>query len=250
MMIDSNAIANLQMLMNTGDGRQAVLAELLQADKLAQSSIGATKDISSNESTRHAISQGDAATVAIQGPRDHCIKLLATSPAATKNHFRLTERIIQQLDRLPKEDKESLITFAEGLAYNYNNQFMAIVGYISIVMFRLHPEHPSYGQLRECEELIHNSALLIRLLVDVFNRSFHAPKTAYPIDLTDIEIGDRIFPNINKQSSSSTIADKELNLQKILKIVASAMAKRMHRIFNLLQSQIGRIFCKQYLGTL
>jgi C4-dicarboxylate-specific signal transduction histidine kinase len=119
---------------------------------------------------------------------------------------------------------------------------MAVVGHISIVMFNLRPAHPLFEPLRDCEELIHNTALLIRLLVEVFHRPQHAPATAYPIDLTDREIGNRIFSIIDNQSPSATIIEQDLSAQIILKIVAIAMAKRMKRVLATIETQTKKIF--------
>ncbi|MBL0712170.1 MAG: hypothetical protein JJV98_00595 [Desulfosarcina sp.] len=119
---------------------------------------------------------------------------------------------------------------------------MAIVGNISIVMFHLGPDHPAYGQLRDCEELIHNTALLTRLLVDVFHRPHRRQVTLYPIDLSDREIGKRIFSNGIKKRGPESGSATEIHVQKVLQIIAGNMARRLKRILQFLHHQTSRVF--------
>jgi signal transduction histidine kinase len=240
-MIDSIAIANLQMLMNTGDGRHAVLTELLQTEKRMRATTSKALRVAKSARTT-SVDMRTGVHVEIQGNPDRRLRLMSSAMPSARRQTRLTDNIIQMLDRITPEDKEPLIRFSQGLAYHYNNLFMAIVGYISIVMFNLKPSHPSYDQLRECEELIHNTSLLIRLLVDVFHRPQCAPTTVYPIDLSDHEIGDRIFFNFNKRTTSVTIASKDIDVKNVLRMVAAAMAWRLKNIFQVLRSQIEDIF--------
>ncbi len=241
-MIDTTAIANLQMLMNTGDGRQAVLAELLLNKKTSRSATVIKKRPETKRCLQGRISRIGASKAQLRQLRVGRLHPLTTSPLPVNSQLRITNTIIQQLDRLSGEEKEPLIKFAEGFAYHYNNLFMAVLGHISIVMFKLRPSRPAFSRLRECEELIHNTALLIRLLVEVFHRPQQAPAMAYPIDLTDREIGDRIFSMINKQSTSATKVEDNLGVQKILRIVAAAMAKRMKGVLRTLEARTAEIF--------
>ena len=248
-MIDSNAIANLQMLMNTGDGRQAVLAQLLQSDKFSRfpsraflTTIGVNSKKGLSVQDRLFISNSKGANV----QRFHRQGLESTLHART-SQAKLPANIIQALDHLPQHEKAPLIQFAEGLAHRVNNIFMAVVGHLSIVMFHLDTTATAYHRLRECEELIHNTALLIRLLVDVFHRSQHAPHTLYPIDLSDHEINKLIFANGTPKLTANTADPSKLHVQKIQMIMAAMMGNRLNRIFHILQNQISRIFHSQDL---
>ena len=248
-MIDANALSNLQMLMNTGDGRQAVLAELLQPAHSMSSPRPSVVGRPDTHPNRPASVASDAASLEIQGKAGQSLRLLPKARSSRTPHLGLPEDIIARMDELSAEEKVPLTTFAGGLAYQYNNLFMAVVGALSIVMARLNPAHPAFDQLRECEEIIHNTSLLIRLLVDVFNRSRHAPSIVYPLDLSDREIGDRIFKRLLRKRAAAKALSIDRNVQKILRIVAATMATRLQRTLQALQSQMARIFNARHLST-
>ena len=243
-MIDANAIADLQMLMNTGDGRQAVLRQLLQSDKFSRhrsrvplAAIGAKSQTSLYERHRSFILNSEGA----HDQPHHLQRLESDSPAHIR-YARLPANIITTLDRLPQKDKAPLIDFTEGLAHRFNNIFMAVVGHLSIAMLQLDTATTAYRRLRECEELIHNTALLLRLLVDVFHRSHHAPHTLYPIDLTDHEINRLIFASDTRQPKADHAPLSQLSVHKIQMIMAAMMGRRLQHIFKILQHQTTRFF--------
>ena len=244
-MIDSNAIADLQMLMNAGDGRQAVLTQLLQSDKFSRHSprrslatIGLDPEEDLTERYRLIDSNDDRGAYAQQFHRQ---QLQPVSPARIR-YARLPANIITTLDHLPQKDKTPLIDFTEGLVHRFNNIFMAVVGHLSIVMLQLDADKTAYRRLRDCEELIHNTALLLRLLVDVFNRPRHAPHTLYPIDLSDHEISKLIFASDTHKPNGYRATSSKLSVHKIQMIMAAMMGRRLHRIFQTLQHQTTRIF--------
>ncbi len=241
-MIDANSISNLQMLMNTGDGRHAVIAELLQFGQLSKSSNAGFLAVKMDAYGIPPVNEPRSENFEILGPHVNRLQLQPRTTDTNAVSSRLSDDIIATLDNLSKEDKKPLIKFAEGLAYYYNNLFMAIVGYITIVMSNLKPSHPSYDRLLDCEELIHNTALLIRLLVDVFHRSHRAGTTVYPIDLSDREIIGFIFRPNNNTDAIANYSNSGLNVEKILKIVSVVMARRLKRTFLVLQSQISYSF--------
>ncbi|MGD8241447.1 MAG: hypothetical protein PVF59_01380, partial [Desulfobacterales bacterium] len=117
-MIDSNAIADLQMLMNAGDGRQAVLTQLLQSDSVSRHSprrslatIGL--DPKKNLTERYRLfNSNDDRGAHIQ--QFHRQQLQPVSPARIR-YTRLPANIITTLDQLPQRDKTPLIDFTEGL---------------------------------------------------------------------------------------------------------------------------------------
>jgi signal transduction histidine kinase len=241
-MIDATSIANLQMLMNVGDGRQAVLNELFAAP---------TAPVGDNAAAPRSFSRPDPRKRS--GKRAVRLRVIAPKAEIPSADPHLPEAIILALDQMSAEDRRPVRRFAEGLAYHYNNLFMAVVGNLSIVMHYIGPTHPAYKGFRTCEELIHNSALLIRLLVDVFNRPQSKGLTLYPIDLSDREIGKRIFaesltsPRQLPQDRHTEQADL------ILKMVAGSMGQRLKQVMQTLQYRTEQLFrlhrmTKRYRG--
>jgi hypothetical protein len=220
-MLNTNAIANLQMLMNIGDGRHAVLAELLQTEK-AVAGIW-------HDHNNHVAQPSCAVNLEIGANPTQSTRLPQLVIKAPPTPSTLPENIIALLDQLALKENVPLITFAEDLAYHYNNLFMALIGHISIVMHPIKPSHPSYDRFRECEELILNTAMLIRLLIDVFRRSDDQEETLYPIDLSDREIHRRIFPQHPLRQSLSKMSDSASHAQQILIVVADHIARTLKR---------------------
>ena len=105
-------------------------------------------------------------------------------------------------------------------------------------MYNLDPSNEVYEKLRKSEEQIHNSALLIRLLVDVFHGSHISKTMAYPIDLSVNEIEKRIFNKAFKIGVGKKSSDFDLTVLKALRIVASIMGNRLKRVCHSLRSQI------------
>ena len=241
-MIDANALANLQMLMNTGDGRHAVLTELLHS---------ADPRIKPADSPQYHAGQGsvDLSAPEIQGRHGKRIRLLQHARRAKASQSMLPEKILALLDALPSMEKAPLITFAEGLAYHYNNLFMGLIGHISIVMFHIKPAHPRYQQLRECEELILNTAMLIRLMVDVLRRPDSIGETIYPIDLSESEIGSRLLATKPGLSDRPATTAHEINVNEILQIIAGGMAEKLEKILHTLLDRAQRAFPKASLRS-
>ncbi|MDJ0888311.1 MAG: hypothetical protein QNI89_13460, partial [Desulfobacterales bacterium] len=153
-MNNSNAIANLQMLMNTGDGRHAVLTELFQASESTESASFNTNLERRNVHAFTVTAQAHNLKLVSQEAQGSRVRLAPVFPPNNVQppDYNLTDYIIQTLNSLSVEDKIPLVNFAEDLAYHYNNLFMAIVGYISIIVLNLKPGDPAYNQLHECEE--------------------------------------------------------------------------------------------------
>jgi K+-sensing histidine kinase KdpD len=150
---------------------------------------------------------------------------------------------------MPVDEKIPLMTFAEGLAYHYNNLFMGLIGHISIVMHHTQPSHQAYEGLRQCEELILNTASLIRLLVDVFHRSDCRQATLYPIDLSDHEISRLIFADHSVTVPVEKISQTEPCVQQILKTIAGRIATRLTGTLHDLEMQIRQVFVGNRLNA-
>ncbi|MDJ0808675.1 MAG: hypothetical protein QNJ01_01160 [Desulfobacterales bacterium] len=240
-MIDSNAIANLQMLMNIGDGRQAVLAELLDAPPVCTTPILEIVNGKRKRQVAHAPPAGSRSpNPIIRGRNGENIRLLQRASHEAGEQAGLSGNIIALLDELPSGKKAPLTAFSEGLAYHYNNLLMAIMGYISIAMPHFRPGHPSRKVLRDCEERIHNAATLIRLLVDVFQRSDQKNTTLYPIDICDHEIGERIFSAAADPGLIHTSQHLELAPRNILQHIADSMATRLLLLMRTLEKEVAR----------
>ena len=241
-MIDSNAIANLQMLMNTGDGRHAVLAEILQADTFPESEKSShdvgIKDIPPLE----IASRKGSPEIEIPGSQIKRVHRLRNLSGSNHLHSRLTDNVVATLDRLSKEEKAPLIQFAEGLAYQYNNLFMAIVGYISIAMFSMRLSNVEYKRLRDSEEFILNTGMLLRLLIDVLGRSDNIQDTIYPIDLSDNEISNRILSSQAKQSSTVPKSDNDLTAEEILQIISTVISEKIEKVLLTVFKNIQKVF--------
>jgi|GEM_PF-1641070 len=65
----------------------------------------------------------------------------------------------------------SLETFVEGIAHHFNNLFMAMQGYVSLVVLETEDNHPHAERLKRIEKLIHSESMLTNdLLGIVFGR--------------------------------------------------------------------------------
>ena len=215
-MTDANALANLQILMNSVDGRYEVLNELLSAGTMSRE-----------------INQGENIRLPEQFSTDNInlSKRLKNRkdwhPIATESRSELPENIIALLDRLSVEDKVPLAGFVDGLAYHYNDLFMGLIGHLSIVMHRIEPTHPSYHKLSECEELIMNTAMLIRFLVDVFRNDENQKEVLYPMDPSDHDIYRRVFPKHIFNYSNEKLNQSKNCVQMIMVVVAGIFAKAL-----------------------
>ena len=54
----------------------------------------------------------------------------------------------------------SMEVFVEGTAHHFNNLFMAIQGYASLLQFQLEPSDPAMTQLQRIESLVHGESIL------------------------------------------------------------------------------------------
>lgn len=220
-MLNSSSLANLQMLMNTGDGRQAVLSEFIST---------AGKKLRERSAPRNLFSRSlESQPQNIHRRQVKHIRLLQPTFKNTETTTTLTESIVAVLDKLSHDQKTPLIAFAENLSYHYNNLFMGLIGHISIVMHHITPSHPAYAKLRECEERILNTAMIIRLLVDVFRRNEKKNETLYPIDLSNKEIGQKIFSNDELATTINRCRDAEHQVHRIQLIVSDSIACALKR---------------------
>jgi hypothetical protein len=230
-MTDANALANLQMLMNTGDGRCEVLNELFHADNMPREMkqgerISFLEQFCTNNPNLYK--------------RLESLKHLRQS--ATENQSDFSQNIIALLDHLPVQDKAPLTEFIDGLASHYDNLFMGLIGHISIVMYRIKPTHPSHLKLRECEALIMNTSILIRFLVDVFRHSANQKEVLYPTDLSDHEIYRRVFPKHIFNYPMGKLKQSKTCVQVIMVVFAGSIAETLKKTFNKLYQLLNEAF--------
>lgn len=60
---------------------------------------------------------------------------------------------------------KSLGTLAGGMAHNFNNLLMGILGNVSLMLLHMNPEHKHYGNLKVIEKLVKNGSELTRQLL-------------------------------------------------------------------------------------
>ena len=73
------------------------------------------------------------------------------------------ERLEEQLQQAQK--MEALGTLAGGIAHNFNNLLMGIMGNASLVLLDIEPTHPHYGRLKSIEKLVEGGSKLTRQLL-------------------------------------------------------------------------------------
>jgi len=74
---------------------------------------------------------------------------------------KLLEAQLQKIQRM-----ESLGTLAGGIAHNFNNLLMGILGNISLILLNKNPSHPDYEKLKNVEHLVQEGAKLSQELLD------------------------------------------------------------------------------------
>lgn len=74
------------------------------------------------------------------------------------------KRLEAQLHKIQR--MESLGTLAGGIAHNFNNLLMGILGNISLILLNKNPSHPDYEKLKNVEHLVQEGAKLSQELLD------------------------------------------------------------------------------------
>ena len=242
-MIDANTIADLQMRMNAGDGRQAVLTNLLQLETGTQSAwTDSFLPLEENIVAQHAsqaVFNWPIYSCAITGSFRIC-KNTGTNKIYCDQ---MAEDLVELIDKLSSDAKLPLQIFAEELAFDFNNLFMVILGHISIVMTTKDTSHLAHAQLRKCEELILNMAALLRLLVDVFQtmaRRQDKLKLIHPVERKNAR------SNTSDSGFHPTVwasPDPDLLVQLMMGIIANCVSAHLNGVFqritNLIREALG-----------
>ena len=230
-MIDANTIANLQTIMNLGDGRRSVVATLLQFESNRQSAWAdllypARQDRGAPRQSDPACScptHADAAT----GPRPIRIDWEKNQIYAEQ----MAADLVELLDKLALDAKFPLHTFSEELAFEFNNLFMVILGHISIVMATPDTPPGAHERLRKCEELILNMAALLRLLVDVLQGIGLHHGNLDPTDPIQGQ-GDRtIIPEAGFHETGWPRPHPDLLVQLVMGIITNCVSAHLNAVF-------------------
>ncbi len=84
----------------------------------------------------------------------------------------------RQLEAAQKQ--EAIATLAAGLAHNFNNLLMVIIGLTTLMLSKITPDHPFYADLKEIERQVHSGREITRKLLS-FRRGLG--DETRPIDL-------------------------------------------------------------------
>ena len=241
-MFEPNTIADLQMRMNAGDGRQAVLAELLRLEGKWRYDQAAVFTAGQKAHGRPPIVDSDHG-----GPKIHVIDGRRKHPpqqlfAIKPDEAEILAEITAILDQLSLTDKEVLLNFMEALAHAFNNLFMTIVGHLSIVMYHLEPSDPLCRLFRSSEDQIHNTAMMIRLMVDVFQSPQTKTKMLHLVHLGQREIDKREFGDALSATRRMIQGSFKPLEQEVLKIMLGCIAQYLQRMIHTLQRDLTKAF--------
>ncbi len=230
-MIDANTIANLQMIMNSGDGRHSVVATLLQFESntpstWADSLYPVTQDRDTQPPSDVAFNW-PANAGAVTGSLPIRIDIGANQIYAG----RMAEDLVDILDKLSVDAKFPLQTFAEELAFDFNNLFMVILGHLSIVMATKDTSLLTHERLRKCEELILNMAALLRLLVDVFQEVGRHHRNLNQIDPSKPKCDQTIIPAPGFHETGWPRPNPDLLVQLVMGIITNCVSAHLSAVF-------------------
>jgi signal transduction histidine kinase len=207
-------------ILNGRENREVVLQRLLSVAPADGACL-----LPAAESAGEPSRAGQLVAAGNRGPANGALRLVDAGPSP-QPACGPASRIIETLDRMEPAHKGPLFVMAEGLAYHFNNLFMGIAGHIALLRLKCaHLTQLSEG-FEAVENGIANGALLLRILVDVFHRPTHRKGTAYPIDLSNDEIGRCIIPNDMLRVSVLPYAGVP-DTQAILRLVSAGMALRL-----------------------
>lgn len=225
-------------LLNGPENREAVLRRLLSVVP----TDGTTDGSWTSPSTEAASDPTRGGQMVIKGQYGSTGGTLRLVDARLDEHPACgpASRVIETLDRMEPVHKGPLFVMAEGLAYHVNNLLMGIAGHAALLRLKCpHLPHLAKG-LDAVETGIANGALLVRILVDVFHRPKDHKGTAYPIDLSNDEIGRCIIPSDLLRLSALPYAGAP-DTQAVLRLVSAGMALRLGETLNAMRQHLRAI---------
>ncbi|HNX05114.1 MAG TPA: histidine kinase dimerization/phospho-acceptor domain-containing protein, partial [Opitutales bacterium] len=94
----------------------------------------------------------------------------------------ISKRLALENELRQAQKMEAVGRLAGGVAHDFNNMLMAILGYVDLALDHLEPDHPARADLEEVTRSAHRSADLTRQLLAFARKQTIAPKR---LDLTD-----------------------------------------------------------------
>lgn len=145
---------------------------------------------------------------------------------ATLNLLRditLQKKLEEQL--LQAQKLEAIGTLAGGIAHNFNNLLMGILGHASLMLLKIDETHPFYKKLKIIEKLVESGSELTKQLLGFARKGKYETK---PIDVNDLIIKtSEMFISTRKEISLHR------NLQKDLYIVEADSSQLEQVLINL-----------------
>ena len=136
---------------------------------------------------------------------------------------RLQEAHLQQTQRL-----EALGILAGGVAHEYNNLLMSMLGNLSLVDYKLDSNHPVNRYIKKIEESIRVAATLTDQLLG------YAQKGRY--DNTTLQLSALISAKVSEFSAKHETIRVELNLSEDLHPIEADQRQIEHVLYNLLSN--------------
>jgi signal transduction histidine kinase len=215
-------------LLNGPDSREAVMRQLL--------SVAPAPDPAGVPCAGPTPPGGQLRLKPGQGRPGAALRLIDVSPNQ-ESILGTASRVIATLDRMAPDRKGPLFIMAEGLAYHFNNLLMGIAGHTALLRLKGQGRPGLAQNLDAVETAIQNGALLVRILVDVFHRPRHHQGTAYPIDLSDDEIGRRIM-HTDLLRASALPYHGDPDTQAVLRLVSAGMALRLGELLEVIRQAL------------
>jgi two-component system, cell cycle sensor histidine kinase and response regulator CckA len=95
----------------------------------------------------------------------------------------ITEEISLQRQLEAAQKQEAIATLAGGLAHNFNNLLMVVVGLTTLMLSKITPDHPFYADLKEIERQVSGGREITRKLLS-FRRGLGSETR--PLDLNNL----------------------------------------------------------------
>jgi two-component system cell cycle sensor histidine kinase/response regulator CckA len=95
----------------------------------------------------------------------------------------ISEEINLQRQLEAAQKQEAIATLAAGLAHNFNNLLMVIMGLTTLMLAKIAPDHPLYADLKEIEQQVHAGRDITRKLLS-FRRGLGDENR--PLDLNNL----------------------------------------------------------------